>query len=90
MTEILFQLRSERLDWREVDGEIIALDLKSAQYLAINRSAAELWPLLVEGATRAELVGRLREAFGADVVEAERDLDAFLAALEAQELLETE
>ena len=51
MTEPL-RVRADALEWREVDGEIVALDLRRSVYLAINPSGALLWPALVEGASR--------------------------------------
>jgi hypothetical protein len=84
-----YKLRSGRLDWRLVDGEVIALDLERAEYLAINPSGAELWPLLVEGATRDQLVRRLQDTFAIDEAQARGDVDAFVAGLESQQLLDS-
>ena len=53
------RVRAEAVEWRTVEGEIVALDLRRSLYLAINPSGATLWPALVEGASRDELVERL-------------------------------
>jgi hypothetical protein len=82
------QLRAEGLEWREIEGEIVALDRQSSRYLAVNRTGTALWPALKEGATREELIGRLVSAYDVDVQTAGRDLDVFLAALQERELLE--
>jgi hypothetical protein len=81
------QLRSEGLEWREIEGEIVALDRRSSRYLAVNRTGTALWPALREGATREELIGRLVSAYDVDEETAGRDLDAFLAALRERDLL---
>ena len=44
MTEL--RLQSSRVDWREVDGELIALARAESVYLAGNASAAILWQAL--------------------------------------------
>jgi Coenzyme PQQ synthesis protein D (PqqD) len=87
MTDLL-RLRDDKLEWREIDEEIVALDGRTSEYLSVNRSGAALWPLLLAGATRGVLVERLTEAFDVDRATAERDLDAFLEVLSARDLLE--
>jgi hypothetical protein len=84
----LLRLRDEKLEWREIDDEIVALDGRTSEYVAVNRSGAALWPLLVAGATRGTLVERLTDAFDIDRATAERDLDAFLAVLSERDLLD--
>ena len=70
------------LEWREVEGEIVALDLDQSVYLAANVSGALLWRTLGEGTTRTELVNRLAETYSLPAAEAERDVSAFLARLD--------
>ena len=43
---------------------------------------AVLWPALLEGATREELVDRLVAKYGLDQADAERDVDMFVKALD--------
>ena len=81
------RLRQGDLDWREVEGELVALDLRDSRYLAVNRTGQVLWTALAEGATRDQLVERLIEAFGIDDARAAADVDAFTAELESRDLL---
>ncbi len=82
------RLRKEALEWRAVEGEVIALDLKGSRYLAANRTAALLWPKLASGAAVEELVDDLTDAFGIDESVARRDVEAFIAALDERELIQ--
>jgi hypothetical protein len=82
------RLRADALQWREVDGEVIALEGRSATYLAANASGTLLWQALAEGTTRDQLVDQLVGRFGIDQARAAEDVDSFLRALEAQDLLE--
>ena len=82
------KLRADALEWREVEGEVVALDVRTSQYLAINRTGAVLWPLLVDGTDRDALVAAVLDGFEVDAATAERDVDAFVAALREQDLLE--
>jgi hypothetical protein len=84
------RLRDAALDWREIEGELVALDLSESRYLAINRTGKVLWSALAEGATRDELVERLEETFGIERTRAEQDVDAFTAELESRGLLARE
>ena len=82
------KLRAGAIEWREVEGEIVALDLDASEYVAVNRTGAAVWPLLAEGATRKQLAARLVSRYGIDRDSAERDLDRFLSALSERGLLD--
>ena len=82
------RLRPSALEWREIEGEIVAVDLQKSVYLAANRSGAVLWPALAEGTTRAALVTKLVDEYRLDPESAAADVDAFLDALADQGLLE--
>jgi hypothetical protein len=84
----LLRLRSDAVEWRQVEDEVVALDLRSSTYLAANRSAAPLWQLLAAGTTEPELVARLTEACGIDRPRAERDVADFLRGLVEHDLLD--
>jgi Coenzyme PQQ synthesis protein D (PqqD) len=87
MAETRLTLRSADLDWREVEGELVVLDLRESRYLAINRTGRILWTNLVEGATRQDLIDQLAEAFDINPARAANDVDAFTAELESRGLL---
>jgi hypothetical protein len=87
MAETL-RLQPGALEWREIESEIVAVDTRTAAYLAVNQSGAVLWPPLVRGTDRSELVDALISEFGIDRDRASSDVDAFLAMLAEQELLQ--
>jgi Coenzyme PQQ synthesis protein D (PqqD) len=89
MMDDLLRLRTGSVEWRIIDGEILALDLRSSIYLGLNRSGAVLWEDVVGGTTREALVERLMETFAVDAATAERDVAAFLRALDDHDLLES-
>jgi hypothetical protein len=81
------QIREGVLEWREVEGEVVALDLRNRTYLGVNSTGAALWPALVSGADRDALLSRLVERFSVSREQASVDLDAFLAELADRDLL---
>jgi hypothetical protein len=83
------RVRPDALEWREVEGEIIALDLRRSLYLGINRTGTALWPALVEGASRDELVERLGAECEISRETAESEVDDFLSELATHDLLES-
>jgi hypothetical protein len=83
----LLRLRDTDLHWREIDGEIIALEARGSRYLAANGAGAVLWHALVGGATREALADELVRAYGIDRARAMDDALSFLDALAEQGLL---
>jgi hypothetical protein len=88
MSDVL-RLNEDAVEWREIDGEIVALDRERSEYLAVNRTGAAVWSLLVEGATRDDLVQRLTERFDVEAEVAARDVQAFVDELRSKKLLRT-
>jgi hypothetical protein len=82
------KLRAEQLTWEVVEGEIVALDLASSEYLGLNGTGAALWQRLAAGATRDELIDGLVARFDVAADQAGRDVDAFVADLGTLGLLD--
>jgi hypothetical protein len=79
--------RSGDVEWRRIDNEVVILDLRTQRYLSLNHSGARLWPLLVSGTTRHQLVDELVGVYGIGVSEAGDDVDFLLAQLAEADLL---
>jgi hypothetical protein len=81
------QARSRDLEWRKVDDEVVILDLRTQRYLSLNHSGARLWPLLVSGTSRHQLVEELVSGYGIGATEAGDDVDVLLQQLAEADLL---
>jgi hypothetical protein len=81
------RLRPGSVEWREVEGEIVAVDVQTSEYLAINRTGAVLWRALDAGATADQLTERLVDGFDVERAAARRDVNEFVALLAARGLL---
>jgi Coenzyme PQQ synthesis protein D (PqqD) len=86
----VYRLRSTGLQWREIAGETVVLDVPSSLYLSANASGSILWAELEHWATADSLAARLVAAFGIEPHRAAKDAEAFLATLDAHGLLEEE
>ncbi|MEA2828067.1 MAG: hypothetical protein QOG43_2506 [Actinomycetota bacterium] len=84
----IIRLRASDVAWREIDGEVVLLDLKASVYISVNATGTVLWKLLAPGATRSELIGGLMSTFGVDEGQAAVDVDAFVASCRERRLLE--
>ena len=85
------RIRTERLTWREVDDEIIALDLDRSSYFTANPAGAVIMKLLAGGGvTEDRLVDALLEEFDVERSVAARDVETFLSDLERDGLLDRE
>ena len=86
MTEI--RLRADSLFWRQVGGEVVALDATASRYFAANPTAAALWQRLADGATETELVDALCERYRVSRETATADVAAFVGELAERGTLE--
>jgi Coenzyme PQQ synthesis protein D (PqqD) len=75
-------LKVDDLTWREVQDELLVLDMATTTYLTLNGSAKFLWEQLVDGATLTELAGSLVDRYGIDTGRARVDAEEFLQVLE--------
>jgi hypothetical protein len=55
----MWQVDVDRCAWRQIGDRIVVLDLNASVYFELNPAAVTLWPRLVAGAGRTELVGIL-------------------------------
>ena len=74
--------------WQRIEGETILLNLAASTYLGVNGSGTVLWPGLVEGCTREQLVSRMCDTYGVDRAQATADVTAFLAECRDRGFLE--
>jgi hypothetical protein len=84
----VWRQRSDDLSWKEIDSEVIVLDLRSANYLRLNATGSLLWTRLGGGAGAAELAETLVATFGVDAGRANDDVDGFIARCSSLGLIE--
>ena len=83
----MLRLRTDGVTWRELDGEVVALDLESATYLTTNKTGTVLWHVLVKGGDEQDLVSTLQQRYGLQREPACHDVAQFLKALRGHRLL---
>jgi hypothetical protein len=81
------RLAPDDVDWRPVDGELVAIDRRTSEYLALNATGALLWQALLDGATTDELVDLVTGRYPVERDQARHDVEAFLVELSDRRLL---
>lgn len=82
------KLRVDDITWREIDGDLVILDLRSSTYLTANASGTVLMRQLTEERTLSQLVQALVDAFGIPEGRARQDVQTFIDELGENGLLE--
>ena len=74
----VWRLNTSHIAWREVEDEVIVLDLRTSEYLTLNDTGAFLWVVLESGASAQSLYESLMGRWEVDRETAEKDVDDFL------------
>jgi Coenzyme PQQ synthesis protein D (PqqD) len=84
----IMKLRVDDITWREIDGDLVVLDLRSSTYLTANASGTVLMRQLTERRTLQQLTEALVDAFDIPEDAAQRDVQAFVDDLGERGLLD--
>jgi hypothetical protein len=76
------------VEWRDLEGQVVALDLGTSDYLKLNESGTVLWTLVAAGATEAQLTDALVARFDIEPVRAHADAVSFVGRLRDLALVE--
>ena len=82
-----FALDENSVVWRDLNDEVIVLELATSTYLTLNGSGRLLWMRLVGGTDLLGLVSVLQEEYEIPEAVAVADAQAFIDALTERSLL---
>ena len=66
---------------RELDGEVVLLDLRSGRYFGLNPTGALVWELAKAQVPVEDMAARLVDEFDVSMDRARADVDAFVRIL---------
>jgi len=73
--------------WRNIDGEIIILNLDSGHYYTLNKTGSIIWNAFVEKKTPQEVVAKLTDRFKISPKIAKEDVSNLIAMLQKEDLI---
>jgi hypothetical protein len=80
-------LRSSDAIAKELDGELVLLDLQSGTYFGLNEVGSRIWELMESPVSVADINTKLLEEFEVSDEVLSADVDAFLGVLHEKKLL---
>ena len=78
---------SEQVMMRDVDGQVVLLDLRSGCYFTLDGSAVDILPVLLESASVGAALARLVAIIDVDEATLEADLVALIGELQTKGLV---
>lgn len=81
---------SQSVAWRDVNNEIVILNLKSGEYYTLNEVGQLIWKSAMEGKSIREIKHAILNAFEVTVEQAKNDLHGFLAGMINEGILNEE
>jgi hypothetical protein len=87
-------MRVEILDsdvvWRDLDGEVVILNLATGNYYGLEGAANAMWQLLVEHGSTEKVIEIMTREYDVDVARLQQDLDALVQDLVRRSILQIE
>ena len=76
--------------WRELDGEVVILNLATGNYYGLEGSANDMWRLLVEHRSTETVAGIMSREFDVDADHVRADLDTLVHELARRSIVSLE
>jgi hypothetical protein len=74
--------------WRDLDGDIVILNLATGHYYGLEGAANRMWQLLVEHGSTEQVVEVMAGEYDVDVARLETDLGELLEELARRSILQ--
>ena len=79
---------SDNVVWRDLDGEIVILNLTSGVYFSVDGVGTRIWTLISEQVATEEIIGKLISEFDVEETRLRNDMEALFQELASQGLIE--
>jgi len=77
----------EKVFWREVDGEMVILNIESGFYYSLDETASFIWSRLAGGQSPENIVDDMVKVYEVSVATAQKDLEIFLEYFRKESLI---
>jgi len=72
---------SEDVTWRDIDGEMVVLNIKTGEYFSFNQVGREIWLAASEGKSFGGVIAQVVSCYDIDEAKARADVEKFLSGL---------
>jgi hypothetical protein len=84
-----YAVDANRVTWDEIDGETLIINVETGYYFSLDAVGSLVWRMLTEGLDEHAMVARIVSEYDVDESTARDDLQALIAALAGEELIES-
>lgn len=81
---------ANNISWKKLQDKVVAVNLTTGTYYTMNAVASDIWKLLAEGRSTAEIADALAADYEADAATILADVESQLAYWKKEELLTEE
>ena len=82
-----YHIDTDKAVWRNIDGEIVVLNLDSGHYYSLNKTGSVVWSILSESKPLQEAIERIVEKYNIPHKSAEEDVMSLLKMLQKEGLI---
>lgn len=75
------------ISWRDINGELVALNVKSGEYFIFNEIGRMVWLAIAGGQDSSETVKKVIDEYEVNEQDASRDVEVFVKALEERSIV---
>ena len=83
----MYNVDGEKVFWREIEGEIVILNIDNGFYYTLDEVGSIIWEMVVKNISEEQIVKNLVEGYETDKATASKDVKTFLRELEKQEII---
>lgn len=84
---MLLSIRRPTVTSEIIDGEAVVIDLESGSYFSMQNTAALIWSMLEQGASRSAILDNVASAYSKGMEEIKEDVNQFVDKLLAIALI---
>jgi hypothetical protein len=82
-----YSINSDKVVWRNIDGEAVILNLDSGYYYSLNEVGTLIWQLLSEKKDTIRIIEAVRKEYSATESKIKKDLDSLIKDLTKEKLI---
>ncbi|MBM3248187.1 MAG: PqqD family protein [Candidatus Omnitrophica bacterium] len=82
-----YSVNSDRVVWRNIDGEAVILNLDNGFYYTLNEIGTLIWQMLNMHKDAAQITQRISQDYNISEQRAKKDLDSLISDLKKEKLL---